>query len=100
MPTYANPVERSPTGRIVTPQGDVEYWVELENPFAYFHNEYLVIRRNDKEHRLKVPMFNGPVAAYASGNSPEELVSIGTNVSCRRLCDEGWIVSPGQRQQV
>jgi len=70
MPSlYANDVDKSPTDRIVTPQGDVEYWIELENPFAHSHSEYVVIRRDAKEHRLKVPMFNGAVAGYVSGRS-------------------------------
>lgn len=69
MPSlYANDVRRSPTGRIVTPQGDVEYWIELRNPFANGHREYVVIRRGVHENRLLVPIFDGPAGAILYGD--------------------------------
>ena len=73
MPSlYANDVQKSPIGRIVTPQGDVEYWIELENPFDHTHREYVVIRRDAKQYRLKVPIFNGPAGGYLSATSASD----------------------------
>ncbi len=73
MPSlYVNDFEKSPTGRIVTSQGEVNYRIELENPFAYSHREYIVIRRDAKEHRFKVPIFNGPVGGFVPATSAED----------------------------
>lgn len=69
MPSlYANNVEKSPIGRIITQQGGIEYWLELENPFACSHREYIVIRRNAIDRRIEVRLFKGPVGGYVSGN--------------------------------
>jgi len=70
MPSlYVNDFEKSPTGRIVTRQGAFDYWIELNNPFAISHSEYIVIRRNAKEHRFKVPIFSDAVGGYVSAGS-------------------------------
>lgn len=73
MPSfYASDIDRSPVGRVTTPQGHVDYWIELENPFARAHSEYVVIRREAREYRLKVPMFDKPLGGYGSANTAED----------------------------
>jgi hypothetical protein len=70
MPSlYVTDLEKSPTGRIVTRQGALDYWIELKNPFVISHSEYVVIRRDAKEHRFKVPIFNEAVGGYVSAGS-------------------------------
>lgn len=70
MPSlYVTDLEKSPAGRIVTRQGALDYWIELRNPFAISHSEYIVIRRDAKEHRFKIPIFNEAVGGYMSAGS-------------------------------
>jgi len=70
MPSlYVADLEKSPAGRIVTRQGALDYWIELKNPLAISHSEYIVIRRDAKEHRFKVPIFSEAVGGYVSAGS-------------------------------
>jgi hypothetical protein len=71
MPSlYIADFEKSPTGRVVTRQGAFDYWIELKNPFAISHSEYIVIRRDAKERRFKVPIFSEKaVGGYVSAGS-------------------------------
>jgi len=64
MPSFfINDVEKSPVGHLATAQGDLEYWIELENPFASAaHREYLVVKRERKQYRISVPIFDAPQA--------------------------------------
>lgn len=65
MPALSgNHVVQSPVGRIVTSEGVFEYWLQLENPFARSHGEYLVVRSKAAETRVAVPIFEGPAGGY------------------------------------
>jgi hypothetical protein len=80
MPSlYVTDLEKSPAGRIVTRQGALDYWIELKNPFAISHSEYIVIRRDTKEHRFKVPIFSEAIGGYVSAGSGDGLGSAGNN---------------------
>lgn len=73
MPSlYLNHIEKSPAGRTKTPQGEVEYWIELKNPFADSHSEHVVIRREAKEYRFEVPIFNGTAGGYMSPGTAQD----------------------------
>lgn len=67
IPTFfTKHIEKSPVGCLVTPQGDLEYWIELENPFTSAHREYLLVRRGHEQYRVPVPIFDSTQAAFVS----------------------------------
>lgn len=67
MPAFfTNDVEKSPIGYLTTPQGSLEYWIELENPFASTHREYLLVRFGQEQYRIIVPIFDAPLSAFVS----------------------------------
>lgn len=67
MPTFfSKHVEKSPVGHLATPQGDLEYWIELENPFTSTHREYLLVRRGHEQYRVSVPIFDTTQAVFVS----------------------------------
>jgi hypothetical protein len=59
-----NHVLKSPTGTVATAEGPLEYWLQLENPFARSHGEYLILRAKREETRVAVPIFDGPAGGF------------------------------------
>ena len=73
MPSInAEQVDKSPIGKVKASKEEAEYWIELKNPFANSHHEYLVIKRGNKENRVEVPIFNGHVGGYAGSDKVED----------------------------
>lgn len=63
--------ERSPPALLQTPAGPVRYWIELENPFAKRHAEFLVL---DSGRTVRVPLdlaFD-PAGGFASAVVPQD----------------------------
>jgi hypothetical protein len=61
--------EKSPPALLQTPMGPIRYWIELENPFAKRHAEFLVL---DSGRMVRVPLeldFD-PAAGFASAVVP------------------------------
>lgn len=66
LPSWSlNHVVKSPVGKVAISQESVEYWLQLENPFARSHSEYLIVRGRSGETRVPIPIFEGPAPAYA-----------------------------------
>ncbi len=67
MPSFfAKHIEKSPVGHVATPRGNLEYWIELEDPFARAHREYLLVRVGHEQYRIAVPIFDAPLAGFVS----------------------------------
>ncbi|MGA3162919.1 MAG: hypothetical protein ABSD77_01780 [Verrucomicrobiota bacterium] len=68
---YTNDIQKCPIGRIPTSQGEVEYWIELENPFANSHREYLFVHRKTDVYRIQIQIFDSGFHAvgYTSANN-------------------------------
>ena len=67
MPSFfAKHVEKSPIGHVVTPQGDLEYWIALEDPFSSAHREYLFVGLGQEKYRIVIPIFDAPLTAFVS----------------------------------
>jgi hypothetical protein len=60
----ANHVVKSPVGKVTTADGVLEYWLQLDNPFARSHGEYLVLRSKNEETRVAVPIFDRPADGF------------------------------------
>lgn len=62
---YARHVEKSPPELVQTSRGPLKYWIELENPFADGHAEFLVVA-NGNPSRIPLKIFAAKPGGYAS----------------------------------
>ncbi len=67
-----NQVSKSPVGVLQTQKGEVDYWIELKNPFTTGHAEFLMIKQGSDYHTVTVPIFNGPTRGYAEAAKVED----------------------------
>jgi hypothetical protein len=67
-----NHVVKSPIGTVTTTEGALQYWLQLENPFARSHGEYLILRGKTEETRVAVPIFDGPAGGFLEPLSAED----------------------------
>ena len=64
-------VDRGKSQTIPPEQGNLIYHIELINPFASSHKEYLVLLAGEQEHRIPLPLFKQIPGGYASSDNPE-----------------------------
>lgn len=73
MPSfYMTRVNKSPMGIIKSPKGEIDYWIELINPFTKRHREYLMVKQGDTFHSIQVPIFLGPAKGYVEASKVED----------------------------
>ncbi len=73
MPSfYMTRVNKSPMGMIKSHKEEIDYWIELINPFAKRHREYLMVKQGDIFHSIQVPIFQGPAKGYVEASKVED----------------------------
>jgi hypothetical protein len=75
VPSFARDhIERSGTAELQAHGRTIKYELELHNPFATSHHEYVVITVDAIEHRIPLQLFSGRVGGYASPRTPKDWV--------------------------
>ena len=67
-------VETSGTATLHAHGRTIRYSLELENPFADSHKEYLVLNIDGRTHRIRVPVFTSPASGYAGALQPSDWI--------------------------
>ena len=69
-----NHIETSGIATLHAHNTTVRYELELHNPFASSHREYLIVRANEKTHRILVRVFDSAAAGYGIANQPSDWI--------------------------
>lgn len=67
-------VETSGTARLNVNGRDLFYRLELHNPGTIIHREYLVIARDGRERRIRLPLFGEARSGYVSAKVPGDWI--------------------------
>ncbi len=71
-PSSSHHVSTNGFQTLETAEGDLEYQLELVDPFGTSHKELLVIRQSGSEKRLPIELFEKARGGFAAANSPED----------------------------
>jgi hypothetical protein len=52
----------------------IRYRLELHNPGTVAHHEYLVVTRDDREQRIRLPVFGDARSGYVSAKNPNDWI--------------------------
>ncbi|MHB1141667.1 MAG: hypothetical protein ACYC1T_07915 [Sulfuricaulis sp.] len=52
----------------------IRYRLELHNPGTVSHREYLVVTRDDREQRIRLPLFGDARSGYVSAKNPNDWI--------------------------
>ena len=75
LPSLASvEVETSGTAKLNTRGQDLLYRLELHNPGAITHREYLVATRGSTEQRIRLPVFDDARSGYVSAKTPNDWI--------------------------
>jgi hypothetical protein len=72
---HASHREKGPPAVLQTQRGEINYWIELQNPFSADHAEFLVLK-DGKERRIPIEVFSGPTTGYASAAKPADWATL------------------------
>lgn len=74
---YLAHIERGPSAILQAQHGSITYWIELRNPFASQHAEFLVLAmESGKEQRIPIHIFSGPSSGYMSATQPSDWATL------------------------
>ena len=75
LPSLASAeVETSGTAKLNTHGQDLLYRLELHNPGAITHREYLVVTRGGTDQRIRIPIFDDARSGYVSAKTPNDWI--------------------------
>jgi hypothetical protein len=52
----------------------IRYRLELHNPGTVTHREYLIVTRDGREHRIRLPLFGDARSGYVSAKTPHDWI--------------------------
>jgi hypothetical protein len=68
-----------------TAAGRVEYAIELRDPFARSHREYVVLRYGEQEHRIELRLFGAKATGLVWTGNPAEFLDVAVEPGGTRL---------------